>query len=131
MMYKKNIYFLVLVATLLWSGCSSTGSDSEENTQVDFNSGRIAPDESFSYTFDEEGTVEYYCEIHAPDMQGEITVSSSADSTQSDTVIMENLQFNPSELTVAPGTEVIWINQDNEDHTVVSGNPSSDGGSGY
>lgn len=39
-----------------------------------FDSGNIADGESFSYTFDEAGTYEYYCTIH-PSMEGEVTVT--------------------------------------------------------
>ena len=38
-------------------------------------------------------------------------------------VTIENFSFAPAELTVSPGTEVTWINKDDEAHTVVtSGN---------
>lgn len=95
-----------------------------------FSSGTIAPGGTYSYTFENEGTVEYYCEIHAPDMQAQITVSSSATTSEQDTVSMVGDIFQPNNLTIAPNTEVIWINDADHDHTVVSGNPSS-GGGGY
>jgi plastocyanin len=38
-------------------------------------------------------------------------------------VTIENFSFAPAELTVSPGTEVTWVNKDDEAHTVVtSGN---------
>lgn len=124
----KNISISALLGVLLiLGGCSSTDSESENEGQqrVSFSSGNIASDESYSFTFQEEGTVDYYCEIHAPDMQGQITVTASADSVERDTVIMNNLQFQPSNLSVAPGTEVVWINNDGVNHRIVNGNPSS------
>ncbi len=39
-----------------------------------FDSGNIADGESFSYTFDQKGTYEYYCTIH-PSMEGEVEVT--------------------------------------------------------
>ncbi|MFP3945966.1 MAG: plastocyanin/azurin family copper-binding protein [Archaeoglobaceae archaeon] len=39
-----------------------------------FDSGNIANGESYSYTFDEAGTYEYYCTLH-PSMEGEIEVT--------------------------------------------------------
>lgn len=36
-------------------------------------------------------------------------------------VWMQNHAFTPNNLTVAPGTTVIWTNQDNDFHTVTSG----------
>lgn len=128
--YKTRyiIFSLFVAVSLIFSGCGSTNSDKEQIEE--FDSGRISPGGTFSYTFDSEGTIEYYCSIHKPDMQGEITVSSSAQAVQSDTVKMEGDQFHPSSLTVAPNTKVVWVNNDSHDHRVMSGNPSSDGG-GY
>ncbi|MFC1956145.1 cupredoxin domain-containing protein [Chloroflexota bacterium] len=38
-----------------------------------FDSGRISPNETFEYTFEHPGEVEYYCKIH-PSMVGKITI---------------------------------------------------------
>lgn len=126
---------IVLALALLFSGCNSTNSEENNNNNdpvATFDSGEIAPDGTFSYTFADEETVEYYCKIHEPDMQGKITVTSSVEAVDKDTVLMENSQFKPSDLSVAPNTEVVWINRDNVNHTVTSGNPSSDDdGGGY
>lgn len=125
-----------LVLTLIIGGCSSTNSDSDPDPNsnpdpmVSFNSGTVSPDESYSYTFENEGDVEYYCQFHAPDMQGDITVSSSVEAVERDTVYMEGTQFNPAQLSVAPSTEVVWINASNVDHTVTSGNPDSNDDNG-
>jgi plastocyanin len=35
-------------------------------------------------------------------------------------VVIDNFAFGPAELHVPPGTEVVWINRDDEPHTVVS-----------
>ena len=35
-------------------------------------------------------------------------------------VKIDNFSFNPPTITVAPGTQVIWVNQDDIPHTVVS-----------
>jgi plastocyanin len=128
---------IVLTLILLLSGCNSTDSSEENgnNSQTaTFDSGELAPDDTYSYTFDEEGLTDYYCKIHTPNMQGEITVTSSAEAVDRDTVIIENNQFQPRELSIAPNTEVVWINRDNVNHTATSGNPSDnndDNGGGY
>lgn len=136
MSYSKNhLYysaaFLLIAFSLLFSGCS-TGSENG-NQQPSFDSGNIAPGGTYSQTFQEEGTVDYFCEIHAPDMQGQITVTSSAEDVERDTVTMSNEQFQPGNLSVTPNTEVVWINEENVDHTVVSRNPTTDddGGGDY
>ena len=38
-----------------------------------FDSGRISPNETFEYTFEQPGTLEYYCKIH-PSIVGKITI---------------------------------------------------------
>ena len=38
-----------------------------------FDSGRLSPNETFEYTFEQSGEVEYYCKIH-PSMVGKITI---------------------------------------------------------
>ena len=128
------IIFVLIICTLLLGGCSSSSSSEENNDDdpdISFNSGNIAPGETFSYTFSEEGSFEYYCEIHAPNMQGEITISSSTSSAERDTVLMQNDSFLPGNITVEPGTEIIWLNDQGHDHTVMSGNPASGGGPDY
>jgi plastocyanin len=127
------------VIALIFAGCSSDSAGPGNNTgngsstQPAFDSGQINQGGSFSYTFEEVGTVEYYCSIHSPDMQGQVTVSSDAEASERDTVLMENSQFNPAQITVAPSTEVVWINRDSFTHTVTQGNPSTggNGGGGY
>lgn len=122
-------YLATLLVLLLFTGACDSGSDTESGPA--FSSGNLAPGETFSYTFREEGTVEYFCEIHVPDMQGAVIVSSGSDNTGQDTVEMINIQFQPGQITVAPNTEVVWINNDSESHTVASGNPQTEDGGGY
>ncbi|HMC99585.1 MAG TPA: plastocyanin/azurin family copper-binding protein, partial [Ferruginibacter sp.] len=38
------------------------------------------------------------------------------------TVVMQNMQFQPSTITVVPGSEIVWINKDSTAHSVVSDN---------
>ncbi|WP_445664430.1 cupredoxin domain-containing protein [Fodinibius sp. AD559] len=123
---------IVVSVFLILAGCSdsSTDSDNENNNQnqaASFSSGPIAPGETFSYTFEEEETADYYCTIHTPDMTGQITVTSSVEAVDRDTVIMENDQFVPENLEVAPNTEVVWVNNQDHDHDIQTGTPSSDG----
>ena len=140
MFTAKRLYFftvsLALIVMLALGGCGSTGSDSTPDPDPDpnpdpsasFDSGTMGADGTFSYTFENEGDVEYFCQIHAPDMQGKITVTSDVETAERDTVLMENMEFVPAQLSVAPGTEVLWINESTLDHTVTSGNPSSGDG---
>ncbi|MFB6098272.1 MAG: hypothetical protein ABEK84_04015 [Salinibacter sp.] len=118
------------MAGLILFGCSGGGANEKKDSGgPTFNSGNIAAGETFSYTFQNKGT-EYYCTIHGSDMQGRIVVESGADSSGTAHVSMKNTSYNPSVLSVQPGTKVIWTNNDSFAHTVTSGNPSSGGGGG-
>lgn len=121
---------LSLILIVLGINACQTDSDTP-GTEVLFESGNIAPDGTFSYTFQEEETVEYYCRIHAPDMQGVVTVTAGANISGQDTVEMSNNQFIPSQITIAPNTEIVWVNTGNEVHSIASGNPPTSGNGGY
>jgi len=134
MQYRLNRpYLSALISALflmfLLMGCGSTNSGS--NSGVNFDSGNIPPAGTFSFTFKKAGTYNYYCRIHQPDMTGKVVVNKSAQIGGQDTVEMKNIQFVPGQVSVMPDTKIIWINKDNVNHTVVSGSPSSNGGSGY
>ena len=50
--------------------------------------------------------------------------STQSAAVEPNTVTIDNFAFGPNSLTVAVGTTVTWINQDDEPHTVVNtGNP--------
>ncbi|MEX0719369.1 MAG: plastocyanin/azurin family copper-binding protein [Balneolaceae bacterium] len=128
--FTKKITSLISLLLLLFivNGCDSTESDLEART--DFDSGFLATGETFSFTFEQEGTFDYYCRSHSPEMTGQVIVDSDAETTSQDTVTMENSQFNPSQITIALNTTVTWINNEGEgvdDHTVTSGTPGVNG----
>ena len=58
--------------TILWYNVDSVDHTvtARDNS---FDSGRISPNETFKYTFEEPGEIEYYCKIH-PSMVGKITI---------------------------------------------------------
>lgn len=122
---------LILVGTLLLAGCNGggMGTDGSDTSGPSFDTGNIAPGGSFSFTFQGQGA-EYYCTIHGDDMEGTVTVDEDADASGTVDVSMKNTSYNPKQITVQPGTEVVWTNNDSFDHTVTSGNPPS-GGGGY
>jgi plastocyanin len=47
-------------------------------------------------------------------------VCAAATANAAPTIEIQNYAFVPSTLTVAVGTEVTWVNQDNDPHTVKS-----------
>jgi predicted lipoprotein with Yx(FWY)xxD motif/plastocyanin len=54
--------------------------------------------------------------------------SSGQAAAQTVTISVQNFAFNPKELTVSPGTTVIWHNNDSAMHTVTSDTGLFDGG---
>lgn len=64
------------------------------------------------------------------------TPGGSGSAGQTVTISVKNFAFNPKELTVSPGTTVIWHNEDSASHTVTSDtglfdNPLPSGGTDF
>lgn len=97
------------------------------NTAINFDSGTIAPGDSYSYTFDNTGSVNYICTIH-PQMTGSVTIEDDA-STEDVTVTIKDFSFNPDNITIGPGTTVTWVNEDDVPHTATSQNSNNGGDS--
>ena len=52
-----------------------------------------------------------------------LSVSAAApksDDAKSHKVTIKNLKYDPAKLSIKPGETVIWVNKDNNDHTVTS-----------
>ena len=118
-MYKSFLYEQIknsLLRFLRWSmvltvslplvlvNCSAESTSPDEG-QI-FESTRIAVDEMFTQTLDMTRTVEYHCSLHEPDMKGTINIEQGGESADTVTVTMENTQFQPQEITIAPNTTV-------------------------
>ncbi len=123
----SNLSFLLLLFALIIAGCSggSTVADPDPDpdpnpppTGANFDSGTLTPGESYSYTFTDAGVTDYICTIHSG-MQGKVTVESGA-SSDPVTVTIDNMSFNPSQITVGPDTKVTWVNEDDVSHTATS-----------
>ena len=60
----------------------TSGNPSDNQTGTVFDSGLIAPGKTFTFTFKNAGTYNYFCQVH-PWMMGEVVVGSSAATTSS------------------------------------------------
>jgi plastocyanin len=115
-------------------------SDEHTATGSGFDTG-IIPDEGGTATvvLDTPGSFPYACQIH-PEMTGVIRVRDEtgvvpetqttaqevpADATM---VVIANLAFDPSAITVPTGTTVAWTNDDAVPHTVTSTDGAFDSG---
>lgn len=59
-------------ATVTWTDQDAAAHTVTSETDI-FDSGNLARNDSFSYTFTERGTFKYYCTLH-PRMRGEVIV---------------------------------------------------------
>ena len=59
-------------ATVTWTNQDAAAHTVTSETDI-FDSGNLARNDSFSYTFTERGTFKYYCTLH-PRMRGEVIV---------------------------------------------------------
>jgi len=128
-------YTSLVILMFVLIGCGGNGNSMGPNSSngPSFDSGNLSPGETFSFTFEDQGTP-YYCRNHQPDMTGKVIVSQDASISGQDTVEMKSISFDPSQITVKPGTKIVWINKESDSsidpHNVTSGKPSNDGG-GY
>ena len=81
-----------------------------------FESKRLATNDTFSFTFNEAGVCHYYCAVHGPTMAGQVEVVAGGPASQN-VAIGDNF-FNPASVTVKPGGTVIWKNGGARDHIV-------------
>lgn len=73
--------------------------------------------EMTSYVFNEAGEFSIFCEPH-PVMQMTVLVEEGAEQTGEVAVNIADYEFGEETITVAPGTTVVWTNQDQVQHNV-------------
>ena len=133
--------------TVTWTN-NDTTAHTVTAADGSFDSGNLAPGDSFSFTFEDAGTFDYVCSYH-PNMQGSVEVEAGAapsaaspappDGTPAPadddggapsevSVEIKDFAFNPETLSVAPGTTVTWTNNDTTAHTVTAADGSFDSG---
>ena len=110
---------------------------------VGFDSGNLDPGESFSFTFNAEGTYNYVDDRDDTNSAyfGAITVAPNAEpapgpnpppspppSGGAADVDIVNRSYQPPSITVAAGSRVTWDNIDDRPHTVTDRNRSFDSG---
>lgn len=73
--------------------------------------------ETTSFVFNETGEFAIFCEPH-PVMQMTVIVEEGAESMDSIEVDIADYDFSEESITVAPGTTIVWTNQDQVQHNV-------------
>jgi plastocyanin len=102
---------LLALSAMLLPGINAEATDS---------SGSLTQDDSWSFTFNEEGLVTFWCSPH-PTMTGDIqVVPVGTEGALSGQVFIEiiDYSFSPSNLTVEVGSTITWTNKDDVTHTV-------------
>lgn len=82
-----------------------------------FHSPDLPTGASWTHFFGEVGVFYYHCHPH-PFMQGIIEVKEGPYTRGSTSVAIQGHKFVPDRLTIAPGTNVTWKNEDPVVHTV-------------
>lgn len=137
-------------STVTWTN-NDTAPHTVTASDGSFDSGNIDPGETFSFTFETEGTFDYVCSYH-PGMAGSVTVTGAADASgdtnaagdgaatpppatpapeadaEDQTVSIEDFAFGPDTLTIPAGTTVTWVNNDTTAHTASAADRSFDSG---
>ena len=105
----------------------------------EFDSGNIAANKTFSHTFDAAGTISYYCKKH-PSMTGTVEVGAAAGGGGPSTpsvgegeasthqISIDDMAFNPDNITIAAGDTVVWTNNMGMTHTATGDSGEFDSG---
>ena len=81
-----------------------------------FDSGTLNPGDTFSFTFPDEGTFDYYCKFHP--MQGRVRVTTTGPATATVNILDTPPRFELDDVTIRAGGTVTWTHAGNQPHTV-------------
>ena len=81
-----------------------------------FDSGTLNPGDTFSFTFPDEGTFDYYCKFHP--MQGRVRVTTTGPMTAAVNILDTPARFELDDVTIQAGGSVTWTHAGNQPHTV-------------
>ena len=86
------------------------------HAETGFDSGTLMPGGTFTHTFPDEGTFEYFCRFHP--MQGIVRATTGGPSAASVSIKDGPGRYDADDVTVRPGGTVTWTHQGAEPHTV-------------
>ena len=98
------------------------GGDGGHSHGAVLESGIIEAGQTFAFSVPhhmEEQAIPYHSHLY-PEASGHIMVDASASSSRVE-VTIENKAFSPDHIMVAPGTEIVWNNNDSVSHMLASG----------
>lgn len=98
-----------------------TEEDSPEENPPEAMSGAasdlLSNGEMTSFVFNEAGEFSIFCEPH-PVMKMTVLVEEGAEKVDEVAVDIADYEFGEETITVAPGTTIVWTNQDQAQHNV-------------
>jgi plastocyanin len=117
--------FATLASTLLIltvasaPGCSkSTNPGGGGGAAKELDSAILSNGGVYAHTFASAGTFPYHCRIHGSAMHGMVTVQAGGSAGAA--VSIQDNSYNPSSVTIAPGTGVTWTHNGSNNHSVTS-----------
>jgi plastocyanin len=99
--FDQDVVTVAPGTTVTWqnndkvSHTATSGNPSNNQTGTIFDSSLIAPGKSFSFTFNNPGTYNYFCQVH-PWMTGQVIVATSASSSPGNTSSSMNMSSGSS-----------------------------------
>lgn len=87
-----------------------------ENDTALYDSDTLNPGDTFSFTFTDEGTFEYFCKFHP--MQGRVRVTAAGPATATVNILDNPPRFDLDDVTIQAGGTVTWNHAGNQPHTV-------------
>ncbi|MDQ0429475.1 plastocyanin [Planomicrobium stackebrandtii] len=91
--------------------------DSAPEAESGAASALLSNGEMTSYVFNEAGEFSIFCEPH-PVMEMTVIVEEGAEQTGEVAIDIADYEFGEETVTVAPGTTIVWTNQDQVQHNV-------------
>ena len=113
------VAMLAVLAVLALAQCSSKNKSTNPVSR-EMDSRDLLLSATYSHQFSTAGTFPYHC-VHHSSMHGMVIVSDSA--APGDTlmaVLIQNIAFQVTPVTIRTGGRVTWTNNDNVAHTVTS-----------
>ena len=148
--YNPDPIEITVGDTVTWTNQDGVPHTATAQDRDVLQSGTLQPGESFSQTFNEAGTFEYFCEFHAG-MTGTLIVTEAGAGAEADTaaadeeqadeqaaeeapaaaaaaVNIQNFSFDPDPIAVDVGATITWTNNDQAPHTATGDNGEFDSG---
>jgi len=113
-----SMALLTFAALVASCGDKATNPNNNPPAALELNSGNMPTGRSYSHTFANAGTYNYFCTVHGVSMSGSITVSGTTPDSVLVTIGPGN-SYNPASASVKVTGTVRWINI-GSDHTVTS-----------